>query len=432
MADPSPAANESDRIFALPSAAAGGGARFVDRRRATSEAPVDAAVGRSALVAAANPLLNLLYQIRTLAYNTNPEALKDYLVQEVREFESRARYRGVSTEHVMAARYCLCTALDEAAAYTPWGGSGVWSRKSLLVIFHNETWGGEKFFQLLAKLEQSPVQHIDLIELMYYCMALGFQGRFRVVTDGRSELEALRRRTARVIETVRGVPDKPLSLHWRGTVLPRPRLWRVVPIWVTGALAALAAIAFFALLSFWLAGRSDRTFLAISGLQIPELAPPVPAAPAPKRFTQFLEPEIREGLVSVDERADRSTVTILGDGLFRSGGATIRPEYDGVLHRITQAISMVEGNVLITGHTDSVPIHTLRFPSNWELSHERARLVAERIRNGLPPTRLIGSEGRAAGEPVADNATAEGRAQNRRVEITVFASPDQLRTEVEP
>lgn len=431
MVDPStPAAG--DRIFALPTSVADGNARFVDRRRSMADVDIDAAVGRSPLVAAANPLLNLLYQIRTLAYNTNPDALKDYLIQEVREFEARARARAVSTEHVMAARYCLCTALDEAAAYTPWGGSGVWSRKSLLVIFHNETWGGEKFFQLLAKLEQSPVQHIDLIELMYYCMALGFEGRFRVVSDGRSELEALRRRTARVIETVRGVPEKALSVHWRGTALPRPRLWRVVPLWVTGALSALVAIAVFSLFTFWLAGRSDQTFLAISALQIPELAPPVTAAPPPKRFAHFLEPEIREGLVSVDERRDRSTVTILGDGLFKSGGVTIRDEFDPVLRRITQAISMVDGKVLVTGHTDSVPIHTLRFPSNWELSHERARLVAERIRNGLPATRLVGSEGRAAGEPVADNATAAGRARNRRVEITVFASPDELRMEVEP
>jgi type VI secretion system protein ImpK len=52
----------------------------------------------------------------------------------------------------------------------------VWSRHSLLVTFHNETWGGEKFFQLLAKLAQNPQQHAHLLELMYYCLALGFEG----------------------------------------------------------------------------------------------------------------------------------------------------------------------------------------------------------------------------------------------------------------
>ena len=56
----------------------------------------------------------------------------------------------------MAARYVLCTMIDEAAADTPWGGSGVWGRHSLLAMFHNETEGGEKVFQLMARLAEKP------------------------------------------------------------------------------------------------------------------------------------------------------------------------------------------------------------------------------------------------------------------------------------
>ena len=67
----------------------------------------------------------------------------------------------------MAARYVLCTMLDEAAADTPWGGAGVWGRHSLLAEFHNEAFGGEKVFQLMARLAEKPDANRDLLELIY-------------------------------------------------------------------------------------------------------------------------------------------------------------------------------------------------------------------------------------------------------------------------
>ncbi|MGC8015905.1 type IVB secretion system protein IcmH/DotU, partial [Salmonella enterica] len=89
----------------------------------------------------------------------------------------RCQQSGLAYEVIVGARYCLCTALDEAAALTPWGSRGVWSGSGLLVTFHNETWGGEKFFQLLARLSQNPREHIALLELINFCLLLGFEGR---------------------------------------------------------------------------------------------------------------------------------------------------------------------------------------------------------------------------------------------------------------
>ena len=104
-------------------------------------------------------------QIRSTVHHPNPAWLREHLVVEIRQFEARAQEAGVPSEAIIGARYCLCTALDEAAALTPWGGS-VWSSHSLLVSFHNETWGGEKFFHLLERLSQQPRQHLDLLELL--------------------------------------------------------------------------------------------------------------------------------------------------------------------------------------------------------------------------------------------------------------------------
>ena len=71
------------------------------------------------------------------------------------------------------------------------------------------------------------------------------------------------------------------------------------------------------------------------------------------------------------------------------------------------------------GYTDNQPIRTLRFPSNWELSKARAESVSRLIAARIPGSR-IGSDGRGEADPVAPNDTPQGRAKNRRVEITVY------------
>jgi len=78
----------------------------------------------------------------------------------------------------------------------------------------------------------------------------------------------------------------------------------------------------------------------------------------------------------------------------------------------------VPGSVLVTGHTDSQPIRSLRYPSNWHLSQERADSVKALLASTVAITR-IRAEGRADSQPVDDNATPAGRARNRRVEITL-------------
>src|SRR5690606_4608792 len=225
--------------------------------------------GSNPLVAAANPLLDLIPQIRATTAHPAPAMLREYLVDEVRQFELRAQQSGIPNETILGARYCLCTALDEAAALTPWGGGGVWSAHSLLVTFHNETWGGEKFFQLLAKLSQNPGQHLDLLELLYYCLLLGFEGRYRVVDNGRSQLETLRQRLLRILRNARGEYPKALSPHWQDAPAQQELKRLPIPLWVFGALAAVVALLVFWGLSWSLAGRSDAVFSAINELKPP-------------------------------------------------------------------------------------------------------------------------------------------------------------------
>jgi type VI secretion system protein ImpK len=176
-------------------------------------------------------------------------------------------------------------------------------------------------------------------------------------------------------------------------------------------------------LRFKLGDDAGPVFSTLAGLDakagsVAAAAPPKAPAPVP-RLATFLKPEIDAGLVQVQDFADRSVVTIKGDGFFEAGSAVISSDVRPLLPRIAQALSDSAGNVLITGHTDNQPIRTLRYPSNWALSQDRADAVKAELAKTVKPERLR-AEGRADSESVADNSSPAGRAKNRRVEITLF------------
>lgn len=391
----------------------------------TREAAPDIAYqpsGFNPLIAAANPLLNMIPQMRSITVHHDVAGLRDNLAQGIRQFENTARGAGIANEKVIAARYILCTVLDETAASTPWGGSGVWGRHSLLVMFHNEAWGGEKVFQLLTRLAQNPGDNIDLLELLYTCIALGFEGRYRVVENGRTELQVLRERLAQLIRRQRGAFEPALAKHWAPAVLPKRKWSTAMPLWIFTAVVGVALLGGYMGFSYALNRDSDPLFSAITGIKARAMQLPAPAPAQQPRLAQFLAPEIQQGLVEVRDFDDRSIVTIRGDGLFDPGSATLAAEREPLMLRIADAVNSVQGRVLITGHTDNVPIRSARFPSNWHLSQDRAKSVAELIgRKITQPSRLL-AEGRAESEPVAPNDTPANRARNRRVEITVFVS----------
>jgi type VI secretion system protein ImpK len=375
--------------------------------------------GLNALVALANPLLLLTPQLRATRQVADVAALRNQLAQGIRDFSARAASAGVAAERVMAARYVLCTMIDEAAADTPWGGSGLWAQHSLLAMFHNEVFGGEKVFQLMARLAQQPDANRDLLELIYAALVLGFEGRYRVIDNGPAQLAAVRDRLAQILKQARGDHPAALAQHWQGHSVQRRAALSWLPLAATTALAALVLVAVHLGFSYSLGERSDPVYSQIQSLR---LAPPVQvvAQPAQKpRLAQFLEADIKAGLVAVRDEVDRSVVTVRGDGLFEAGSATLVPQREALMKRIAEALSNVPGSVLVTGHTDNQAIRSARFPSNFHLSEERARSVAQLLAaNNVDPARLS-IAGRADSEPVAGNDTPADRAKNRRVEITL-------------
>lgn len=391
------------------------------------------------LVGCASGLISVAAQLRRALSHPDPSALRDQLTRQVNSFEQCARARGLADNVVLPARYVLCSLLDESILDTPWGSQSVWGERGLLVTFHNETWGGEKFFDVLDRLLAYPSGNLQLLELMYLCLAMGFEGRYRVRDGGRNELQQVRERLYLAIRDQRGEPEAELSPHWQGIGRQRDPLLHQLPLWVASAVVGLALLGLFAFLSFSLHRASDPVFAGLAqagkgfslAVERPERTtalttsatdamPERPSAEriAPLTLRMLLADDIAAGRVEVIDKPLGQTVVLRGDGLFASGRSEVQPGFLPQLKRIAEAMSQLPGRVLITGHTDSVPIRTLRFPSNQVLSQARADNVKTILVDAMGSGERLSAEGRADTELRVPERPADAR--NRRVEITLI------------
>lgn len=189
-------------------------------------------IGLNALIAASAPLLSEVVRLRNNAPAEDLGSLQVGYSDAIKKFERSALRAGVENSQVMAARYVLCTVVDEAIVCTSWGVESTWSQISLLSTFHNETFGGEKFFQLIDRVSRNPVKYLPLLELIYVCLSLGFEGKYRVMNRGALELEAIKDSLYRQIRQLRGDIPRELSPQWLGLQMPRRSLIRIVPWWM--------------------------------------------------------------------------------------------------------------------------------------------------------------------------------------------------------
>ncbi|TAI61540.1 type IVB secretion system protein IcmH/DotU [Bradyrhizobium sp. Leo170] len=193
-----------------------------------------------ALVAAATPLFSVVAQLR-IADEADIGVLRRVIVEQIRRFEVRVTKDQVSDSDVTAARYVICALLDEAVMTTRWGRESAWSDNSLLNQFHNETWGGEKVFQILERVQAKPAKYLALLKLINICLLMGFEGKYRVVEGGRERLEDLRSDVRRLLRDYTSEPPAELSIRWRGAKV-RTRVRRYAPLWIIFTAAAVTGL----------------------------------------------------------------------------------------------------------------------------------------------------------------------------------------------
>jgi type VI secretion system protein ImpK len=382
-------------------------------------------LGLNPLVQAASPLLLRMGQMQNAPPTLDVSSLRRSALDEIRRFEERARASGVRNEIVLAARYVLCAGLDEAVLSTPAGAQSEWAQHPLLVALHREAWGGEKFFEMLDRISVDPARHIDLMELQYVILALGFTGKYQMLDRGHEQLTDLQHNLYRTIRNQRGAVSPELSLQWRGLEDQRNRLIRYVPWWVvvSAALAILGVT--FAIYYSKLATRAEPLHARLNQIGLEAFtmpAPPAPPKPGPT-LKQLLFPEESAGKLTVKEEGARSTVTLEAADLFKSGSAEVNPSYVETLQRITAALNKVPGRVLVVGHTDDQPIKSLVYRDNNDLSRERAVSVANILLRGLDNPPRLTWQGVGSSQPLSSGTDPESRARNRRVEIIHLHEP---------
>lgn len=193
------------------------------------------------LIDSATTFFGLSLRVKSLSECENIEEIYKQTIEEINIVEIELSDKNYEHSVLMAYRYILCAFLDEAVMGTRWGGASVWAEYSMLSRFHNETWGGEKVFSILSRLEKDPGRYKDLLEFIYYCLVLGFEGKFKVLNNGKEERE-------KIISNLHSVlniesEDDPLKLTSKNdhVVNTRYKLSRQLPVW--------SVFAFFA--AFW-------------------------------------------------------------------------------------------------------------------------------------------------------------------------------------
>ena len=222
--------------------------------------------GLNPLVNAASVILTVSNRLRTTLEHQDIQGLQRQLIDELRQFESAAKNLLLPQEQVMSARYLLCTMLDEIVLNTPWGAASRWGQHSLLSQFHNETGGGEKCFAVLQRMLESPAQHLNVLELFYLCLSLGFQGKFKLDPRGRENLDHISNTLYQTIKNYRGEFEPDLSPNWQSGVASQRSLMQYIPVWVVAACMTFVLLLVFSGFRLWLYQATEPTSAHLNSL----------------------------------------------------------------------------------------------------------------------------------------------------------------------
>lgn len=393
---------------------------------------VPVAANANLLLEAAAPVLLLLGRLRTSLMSANFANLMDQVADAIEEFDKTMRLESVTPSIADDAKYILCATCDDIVQHIPSEERHVWVRYSMLSRFFQERVGGVRFYEKLDKAKQDPATNYDLLELIYACFAVGFGGMYRTQAGGAATLQGVIRNTYELLRRTRPRTREDLSPHWRGQELPSAGTTFRIPLWALSAVALAALFGVFVTLRILLSGNTEvvtaemgrmfpDTELGIERAAVAVPAPPVPIKVSTQleRIRTRLKADIESNKVDPVESGQSIIIRVGAFALFDSGQATVRADFAPIAEKIAEALEAEPGEIRIVGHTDNVRIVTAKFPSNFELSLERAKAVANVIKGRISQPDRIKIEGKGDAAPLAPNSTPEGRGRNRRVELSI-------------
>jgi type VI secretion system protein ImpK len=390
------------------------------------------------IMRAAGPLLQLLGRLRVALMRASFASLMEQVADAVEFFETDIRSAGISEQQANTAKYILCATADDIVQHIPTEDRHVWTQYSMLSRFFGERIGGVRFFEILDHLKTDPLVNYPVLELQHACLALGFQGMHRTTAGGLANLQLIQRNLYETLRRVRPKVMSDLSPNWRGQALANRRQRIRIPVWMVAAIVAVLLTGVYFTLRELLSSRAENAAEVAMALHPGDpielkrrvIAPPPPPPPPPPvdRITQLqrirnaLALEKTECAMTADQTPSFIVIRVCDLVLFASAQATVLDAFKPVAARVAATLDKEPGRIRIVGHTDSSPMKSVRFPSNFELSVERAKAVAAVLKTGLADSSRVEIAGKGPDEPIAPNTTPEGRAKNRRVEIFIERS----------
>jgi len=431
---PAPANPNQDEWIATPTPAAPMAQAYAPEIRIDDlVAPNENPILRSA-----GPLLLMLGRLRVALARASFASLMEQVSDAIKFFEKDIRSAGISEAQANTAKYLICATADDIVQNIPTEDRHVWTQYSMLSRFFGERTGGVRFFDELTRLKQDPLVNYGVLELQHTCLALGFQGIHRTSAGGVSELQQIQRDLYETLRRVRPKVYRELSPRWQGQKLASQTAKLRVPWWGVAGFAGLVLFGLYFVLLYLLTGDVDAAATRMSTLldsgplsirRAVYVPPPPPPPPPPaqcgptqlQRIQASLAVEIAAGKASADQTANQIVVRVGNIILFDSGSATVLDQFKPIAARVAAALDKEAGYIKVIGHTDNTPIGSsnVRFPSNYQLSVERAKSVATLLKPALAKPERLQTDGKGETAPIADNKTPEGRAKNRRVEIVI-------------
>jgi type VI secretion system protein ImpK len=390
-----------------------------------------AMVADNPLMRASATLLLALGRLRASLSRAGAAPLMDQVAQAIEGFERDARTAGAPADQVQVAKFALAATADDIVQNLPSDDRHVWTRYSMLVRFFGERNGGLQFFEELDRAKKNPAVNLGLLELMHACLSLGFEGMYRA-HGGMGALQGLRRD---LYETIRRASPKTiedLSPHWRGQTIGLSANRLQIPAWAVASAAGALLLVVYLFLRHLLSGQAEALALKMAALYPDtniELAREVAATPPPDPkpglspqlicIRKALAAEIMAGKASADQTATTIFVRVGSFVLFPSGGANANASFAPIARKIAAVLDKEPGEVSVIGYTDSDPIKTVAYPSNFELSEARARSVAAMLKPSLSDPKRAVAKGKGEADPVAPNDVEANKSKNRRVEISI-------------
>lgn len=376
--------------------------------------------GENMLLTYARDMLSLAGNLRTLTPSNSIEQLRLDVDNLFRQFSQKLKQNGATEEITLTARYLLCCLLDELVLTTPWGIDSPWSQQTLLGKYHNETSGGEKFFLIVNKIMEQPQRNIDLIELCYVCLSLGFRGKYRLSSAGESDIQQIANMLYQPIALHRPVAAD-LSPCWQAAAPEKPSLEKRIPPALLFCILTFICAAFYIAFLSNLHAKASPVLSKVEAIAWDDLITTAKAQ-APKRIAldavaknleSRLQNAIALGQVQIDTQDGLLLIRLISKALFPSGSTSINEGALPEVQTLVQAILPFSDSIIIVGHTDS----TGRAESNWAISRQRAEAIQAWINTASPSIRQSITRGLADTQPLVNSRNAS---ENRRVEIILL------------